>query len=95
MLYIIKWVEMDEIYNYYPCLQIFSDENEARDFKSKKENELARQESRMEELFEGKIISEIYLEEIQIEGVVTNSEFWKTLIKKFTLSNEDAKKYYP
>ncbi len=92
MLYIIKWIEMDEIYNYYPCLQLFSDINEARDFKSNKEDELANQESRMEELFDGKIISEIYLEEIQIEGVVPYSEFWKSLFKKFYVRKEDETK---
>ena len=94
MLYILKWVEMDEIYNYYPCLQIFSDYNEARDFKNKKEDELADQESRMEELFEGKIISEIYIDEVPIESVVPNSVLWKSLIKKFYVRQEDEKLCY-
>lgn len=55
---------MDEIFNYYPCLKFFSNEIDARDFKLTKEDEIEQQQARLEELFEEKIISDIYLEEI-------------------------------
>ena len=66
MKYIVKWVEMDEIFNYYPCVKIFVDYNEAKNFYVDKDEELNNQETKLEDLFEGKIISEIYLEEVEI-----------------------------
>ncbi|MCX6152771.1 MAG: hypothetical protein NT007_01290 [Candidatus Kapabacteria bacterium] len=65
-LFIVKWVSMDEIHNYYPCQQIFTDYNSARSFRGEMDDELVLQELRTEELFEDKIMSEIYLEEIEI-----------------------------
>ena len=57
---------MDDIFNYYPCIKIFSVYNEARNFQLEKEEELEQQQDKLEELYDGKIISEIYLEEIEI-----------------------------
>jgi hypothetical protein len=44
---------------------IFSDYNEARNYQIEKEEEFENQENRLDELYDGKIISEIYLEEIK------------------------------
>jgi hypothetical protein len=66
MKYIVKWVEMDDIFNYYPCLKIFSEYDEARNYQIEKEEESEGQENKMDELYDGKIISEIYLEEIKL-----------------------------
>jgi hypothetical protein len=66
MKYIVKWVEMDDIFNYYPCIKIFSEYNEARNYQIEKEEEFDGQENKMEELYDGKIISEIYLEECNL-----------------------------
>ena len=85
MNYIVKWVEMDDIFNYYPCLKIFSIYNDARNFQLEKEEEIEQQQDKLEELYDGKIISEIYLEEIAIpENVKTdsnlnNSDFQKVI----------------
>ncbi len=64
-MYIVKWVETDNIFNYYPCFKIFSEYNEAREFQAQKEAELELQNDKVEDLFEGKIISEIYIDEIK------------------------------
>ena len=72
MYYLVKWVEMDDIFNYYPCHKIFSEYNEARNFQIDKEEEFDNQENRLEELYNGKIISEIYIEEIQIQDTVSD-----------------------
>ena len=66
MKYIVKWVEMDDIFNYYPCLKIFSEYNEARNYQIEKEEEFENQENRLDELYDGKIISEIYLDEVKL-----------------------------
>jgi hypothetical protein len=68
--YMVKWVSMDEIYNYYPCFQIFTDYIEARNFATDKEEESFNQIERPDELFEGKIVSEVYLEEFKIQDIV-------------------------
>ena len=63
-MYIVKWVEMDEIFNYYPCVNIFSDYDKAREYQTEKEIELENQTDKLDNLFEGKIISEVYIEQI-------------------------------
>lgn len=63
-MFIVKWIEMDEIFNNYPCIKIFSDYDEAREFKAQKEDELEQQTDKLDDLFEGKIISEIYIDVI-------------------------------
>lgn len=55
---------MDEIFNYFPCFNLFEQYEDANNFQIQKEEEIEQQQNRLEELFEGKIISEIYLEEI-------------------------------
>jgi hypothetical protein len=64
--FIVKWVEMYDIFNYYPCIKIFSEYHEARNYQIEKEEEFDGQENKMEELYDGKIISEIYLEEVKL-----------------------------
>ena len=64
-MYIVKWVETDEVFNYYPCIKIFSDYDEAREFKAEKEAELEQQNDKFDSLLEGKIISEIYIDDIK------------------------------
>jgi hypothetical protein len=64
-MFIVKWVEMDDVFNYYPCIKIFSDYNDAWEFKAEKEDELEQQADKLDSLFEGKIISEIYIDEIK------------------------------
>ena len=64
MEFIVKWIIIDEILNYSPCFKIFTDYNDARNFQVEKEEELATQENRLDEIFIGKIISEPILEEI-------------------------------
>ena len=66
MKWVVKHVEMNDVFDYYPCLQIFSVYNEARNYQLEKEEELEQQQDKLEELYDGKIISEIYLEEIEI-----------------------------
>jgi len=65
MKYIVKWVEMDDIYNYYPRLRIFSDYNAARDFQGEKEEDA--ESGKVDELYGGKIISDIFLEELKFD----------------------------
>ena len=67
-MFIIKWVETDEIYNYYPCVRIFSDYDKARMFREKMETKLEEQSDKMDSIFEGKILSEVYLEEIEVDA---------------------------
>jgi len=66
-MYCVKWVETDEIYNYYPCARIFSDNDKARQFREEMENKLEKQSDKIDSVFEGKILSEIYLDEIEAE----------------------------
>jgi len=73
MKWVVKWVEMDDIFNYYPCLKVFSIYNEAQNFQLEKEEELEQQQDKLEELYDGKIISEIYLEEIEIPEKVLSA----------------------
>ena len=58
---VVKWVEMDEIFNYYPCVRIFTDYDKAREFKAVVEHD------KMDSSSEDKIVSEIFIEEIKIE----------------------------
>ena len=64
-MYIVKWVETDEVFNYYPCIKIFSDYDEAREYKAEKEAELEQQNEKLDSIFEGKIISEIHIDVIE------------------------------
>lgn len=72
MIYIVKWVIMDDIFNYYPCFSLFKKYDDARNFQIQKEEEIEQQQDRLEEIFEGKIISEIYLEEILEFRIISN-----------------------
>lgn len=87
MIYIVKWVEMDEIFNYYPCFNLFEQYDDARNFQIQKEEEIEQQQDRLEELFEGKIISEIYLEEI-IEFRIISFKDSKTVTANKNESNK-------
>lgn len=78
MIYIVKWVQMDEIHNYYPCFNLFEQYEDAKNFQIQKEEEIEQQQDRLEEIFEGKIISEIYLEEI-IEFRIISFKDYKTV----------------
>ena len=69
MKYIVKWVSLDDIFNYYPCHRIFSDYESAKRFQIEQEEISEQQQSKMEDLFADKIVSEIYLEEI-IDNVI-------------------------
>ena len=64
--YIVKWVELDDIYNYFPCIELFSEYDQAKNYLNDKEEIRDKQENRMDEFFDGKIISEIYLEVLDI-----------------------------
>jgi hypothetical protein len=65
-MWIVKWVEMDCMLSYYPCLRIFGDYNKARNYQLEKEEEIEKQFEKIESLYDGKILSEIYLEEIRL-----------------------------
>jgi hypothetical protein len=52
--------------SYYPCLRIFGDYNKARNYQLEKEEEIEKQFEKIESLYDGKILSEIYLEEIRL-----------------------------
>jgi ribosomal protein L15 len=78
-MWIIKWVEMDFIYNYYPKVRFANTYDKAKEIQAELEAENEDQESEeyISELFEGKIMSEIYVEEIEptmIEGVENGTE---------------------
>ena len=87
-MFIVKWVETDEVFNYYPCIKIFSDYNEAREYKAQKEDELEQQNDKFDSLLEGKIISEIHID--IIESKTMQIELDKLLF--CTKCNEPANK---
>ena len=64
-MFIVKWVEMDDIFSYYPCTVIVNSYDEAMEIKSQKEDLLDAQ-SEDDEIYVGKIISEIYIDEISL-----------------------------
>jgi len=67
-MFCVKYVETDEIFNYYPCVRIFSEYDKARMFREKIETKLEEQAEKMDSIFEGKILSEVYLEEIEVDA---------------------------
>lgn len=62
-MFIIKWVELDDLYNNYPAVILLSNSQEAKEKFLELEKLSEEQQSQMEELFVGKIVSEIYIEE--------------------------------
>lgn len=88
MIYIVKWVEMDEIFNYYPCFNLFEQFDDARNFQLLKEDEIELQQSRLDEIYEGKIVSDIYLEEIIEFRIITFPESSKKLATNKNETNE-------
>ena len=69
-MFIIKWVEQDEIFNYYPKILFFSKYEKARDYKSELEMILEKQSEDMVLIYKNKILSEIYLEEINSKNII-------------------------
>jgi hypothetical protein len=67
MWIVVKFVITDDTLNYYPCVRIFADEKKARDFKSEMETELEKQTDKLDSIFVGKILSEIYISEIKLD----------------------------
>jgi hypothetical protein len=65
-MWIVKYVVFDEVYQYTPIALVFSDYESARIFKDEKEELLESQINQLEELYEDKIISEIFIEKIEI-----------------------------
>lgn len=65
-MWIVSWVVIDEIFNYYPCVRFAKNYEDAREIQSILEEEQAEQQDREDysELFFGKIVSEIYINEI-------------------------------
>ena len=74
-MWMVKWVSTDEIFNYYPCEKIFTDYDTARNLQSEMEEELEKQIDRVEDIFEGKILSEIFIEEIKFEDKLNHKIF--------------------
>jgi len=60
-MWVVKWVEKDDIFNYYPFIRIFADYDKAREFKAEVEHD------KMDCSSEDKIVSVIYIEEIKID----------------------------
>ena len=65
-MWVVKWVEMDDIFNYYPGVRIFSDYESARNYQYHVKADLERLIDKMECNYEGKIISEILIDEIEL-----------------------------
>lgn len=63
-MFIVKWVEMDDVFSYYPKCKVVKTYDEARVIKSEKEEISESQYERNGDIFQGKIISEIYIDEI-------------------------------
>ena len=67
-MWLIKWVELNLMYEYIPKIRVARTKDEAKEIESfllveKKEQET---EEFISELFEGKICSDIFMEEIQV-----------------------------
>ncbi|MBX3045199.1 MAG: hypothetical protein KIT33_10295 [Candidatus Kapabacteria bacterium] len=63
-MFIVKWVEMDDVFSYYPQCKVVKTYEEARVIKSDMEEILESQYEQNGDIFSGKIISEIYIYEI-------------------------------
>ncbi|MDT3740750.1 MAG: hypothetical protein RO257_14760 [Candidatus Kapabacteria bacterium] len=63
-MFIVKWVEMDDVFSYYPKCKAVKTYEESRAIKSDKEEISESQHERNGDIFQGKIISEIYIDEI-------------------------------
>ncbi len=62
MNYIVKWVKLDDTLLYYPCTNVFYDYDKALDFQNEMQMELESQNEKLDEIFDGKIVSDIFLE---------------------------------
>jgi hypothetical protein len=65
-MFIVKWVQMDDTFSYYPCCQFVKTYDEAREIKAEKEEITETQYERNGDIFDGKIVSEIYIDEIKV-----------------------------
>ena len=59
-IYVVSWVILDELLNLLPVFKIFINSSSADLFAETKLAEADAQEPRLEELYTGKIVSEIY-----------------------------------
>lgn len=66
-MFVIKWIELDDVFNYHPATAFAKTLEQAIE----KQNEIAAldesQIDRSDELFSGKIMSEVIIEEIRLK----------------------------
>ncbi|TAL67965.1 MAG: hypothetical protein EPN82_12905 [Bacteroidetes bacterium] len=72
-MFMISYVVLDELFNYYPIVKFSNTREKAEQVEEDVREELERQTSRMEELFEGKIVSEPYFQEIDFKILVEDN----------------------
>jgi hypothetical protein len=66
-MFMVSYVVLDEIFNYYPIVKFSNTREKAEQIEEDVHNEIEKQSSRMEELFDGKIVSEPYFQEIDFK----------------------------
>ncbi len=66
-MFIVSYVVLDELLNYYPLIKFAITLEKAQEVEAQVKEELEQQLDRIEELFDGKIVSEPYLHEVDFK----------------------------
>ena len=75
-MYILKWIELDDKFDYYPCAILFYSYEALKQRKEEKLYHLKLQSFKPEEIYEGKIVSDLYVSEIEL-NVLDYIKDWK------------------
>ncbi|TAL67646.1 MAG: hypothetical protein EPN82_13440 [Bacteroidetes bacterium] len=70
-MFMISYVVLDELYNYYPIVKFSKTREKAEEVESLVHEEIEKQSSRLDELYDGKIVGEPYLQEIDFKVFVS------------------------
>lgn len=78
---------MNDIYKKYPCIRIFPEYSEARNYQIEKNQKIAQQNERLDSIFEGKIVSDVVLYELtDLSQISING-----IIRKFAANIDEPK----
>ena len=66
-MFIVSYVVLDELNNYYPIVKFANTLEKAQEVEAQVQEEIERQIEQIEELYDGKIVGEPHLQEVDFK----------------------------